>query len=207
MKNKSTLLSTLVCLLPMVLSAMLYSKLPDQIAIHFNNAGVADNFLQKAIAAFGLPLLLAAINLYSHFRVNKDPKNQYASSALKTISKWLIPIISVVMMPTTLFIAMGAAIPIVLIAQSLTGIVIVICGNYFPKCKSNYTIGIKLPWTLHNPENWNKTHRFAGFVWVIGGICILLSAFLNISWPIMVVIIVLLIVMPMGYSLLLHQRQ
>ncbi|HAF86254.1 MAG TPA: hypothetical protein DCG32_07825 [Sphaerochaeta sp.] len=31
-----------------------------------------------------------------------------------------------------------------------------------PKCKHNYTVGIRIPWTLASEENWNRTHRFAG---------------------------------------------
>lgn len=207
MKNKSTILSTIVCLLPMALSAVLYSRLPEQIAVHFNNSGAADNYLPKAVAAFGLPLLLAAVNLYSHFRVNKDPKSENASASLKSLTLWIVPIISVVLVPITLFMAIGVSLPILFIAQVLAGVVVVICGNYLPKCKRNYTIGIKLPWTLDSEDNWNKTHRFAGFIWVIGGIGILLNSFLNASWIIMVGIIVLLVVIPFAYSYLLYKKQ
>ncbi|MDD4699949.1 MAG: SdpI family protein [Oscillospiraceae bacterium] len=207
MKNKSTIISTVVCLLPLVLSVVLFKSLPEQIAVHFNNDGQADNYLPKAVAAFGLPVLLAAINLYSHFRVNKDPKNENAADSLKVCSRWLVPLLSVILVPVTLFIAMGVSIPIVLIAESLAGFVVLVCGNYLPKCKRNYTIGIKLPWTLDNEDNWNKTHRFAGFVWVIGGIVITLDAFLSISWFIILAVIVLIIILPVVYSYILYQKQ
>lgn len=36
-----------------------------------------------------------------------------------------------------------------------------------PKLKQNYTIGIKVPWTLNSEENWNMTHRMAGKVYVV----------------------------------------
>jgi len=104
-------------------------------------------------------------------------------------------------------LAMGVFIPIVLIAEALAGVVVLVCGNYLPKCKRNYTIGIKLPWTLDNEDNWNKTHRFAGFVWVIGGIVITLDAFLSISLFIILDVIVLLIILPVVYSYLLYQKQ
>lgn len=44
----------------------------------------------------------------------------------------------------------------------LLGIVLIVVGNYLPKCRQNYMIGIKLPWTLDNEENWDYTHRMAG---------------------------------------------
>ena len=37
----------------------------------------------------------------------------------------------------------------------LLGIVLIVVGNYLPKCRQNYMIGIKLPWTLDNEENWD----------------------------------------------------
>ena len=207
MKNKSTIISTIICLLPIVLSVMLYPKLPTQIAVHFNNAGVADGYLPKAIAAFGMPVLFAAINLYVHFRINLDPKNENISISLKSFSRWMIPITSISVIPVTLMMATGKEIPITLIVQALAGTMVAICGNYLPKCKRNYTIGIKLPWTLNNDENWNKTHRFAGFVWVIGGFVILLNAFFSISWFIMISMIALIIILPFVYSYLFYQKQ
>lgn len=50
--------------------------------------------------------------------------------------------------------------------------------NYLPKCRWNYTIGIKLTWTLNNEENWNRTHRLAGKVWVIDGLILIALCFL-----------------------------
>lgn len=207
MKNKTTIISTLICLLPMVLAAVLYPRLPEQIGVHFSGTGAADSYLPKAVAAFGSPILLALINLYSLARINLDPKNENASITLKKLSKWLVPIISIIFNPVTLFMAIGVNIPIVLIAQIMVGVVIIISGNYLPKCKRNYTMGIKLPWTLDNEDNWNRTHRFAGFVWVIGGFVMLLNAFLDISILIMIVVMILLVALPFGYSYLIFQKE
>ena len=64
---------------------------------------------------------------------------------------------------------------IVMIAVSLLMIFI---GNYLPKCKQNYSLGIKIVWTLESEENWNATHRIGGKVWTVGGIVLLACAFL-----------------------------
>lgn len=49
-----------------------------------------------------------------------------------------------------------------LLAQIFMGVVMIVIGNYLPKTHRNYIIGIRLPWTLENDENWRKTHRLAG---------------------------------------------
>lgn len=206
-KSKTTLLiSTVVCLTPMVFALLVFEKLPPQVPIHFDAAGNADNFLPKAVAAFGLPLLMAAINMYTHFRLNEDPRVENASSAIKQMTKWVIPIISVILVPFSLLTSMGTSLPIPMIAMALVGVVIIICGNYLPKCRQNYTVGIKLPWTLDSETNWNKTHRFAGFLWVIGGLIILVNAFLSI-WPVYAAVIGLLVITPFIYSYVEYKKE
>jgi uncharacterized membrane protein len=144
-----------------------------------------------------LPLLLAAINLYSHFRVTADPKVKNSAASLRMLAKWLVPVASLIIMPITLFTAMGKQVPVVMIVTAMAGLAVAISGNYLPKCKRNYTIGIKLPWTLDNEENWNHTHRFSGFVWAIGGILIIIGAFLEIPY-LTIAVAACLIVMPVG---------
>jgi len=87
MKKKIDILviiTTIICLLPMILSVLVYKQLPEQVAIHFNSAGIPDGFAPRAVAAFGLPLLMAVINLYTHFMLNKDPKKQNASITMQS---------------------------------------------------------------------------------------------------------------------------
>jgi uncharacterized membrane protein len=204
--NKPLLLSTVLCLLPIVLGFILYGKLPDLVAVHFNSTGAPDNYLPKGIAVFGLPVIFAALNMITHFRLNHDPRNDSISMRLKQAAKWALPVISVIVMPITLFLSMGAPIPLGTIVTSLVGIVIVICGNYLPKCKQNYTAGIKLPWTLHSQENWNKTHRFAGVLWVVCGLLMIANAFL--SWPYgSIILLAAMVIVPPVYSYLLFKKQ
>jgi len=205
MKHKTLLLTTLLCLLPLALSLSVYSQLPEQIAVHFDAAGRPDNYMPKAAAAFGLPVFFAAVNLYTHFRVNRDPRVENAASALRVLSRWTAPVLSLILMPVTLFMAMGAPFPLPKIGSIVAGAAIVICGNYLPKCKRNYTVGIKLPWTLDSEENWNRTHRFAGFLWVAGGLAILISPFVPIPY-VTPAAVVLLIALPFAYSYLFYRR-
>ena len=85
------------------------------------------------------------------------------------------------------------------------GLVLAIVGNYLPKCKQNYTIGIKIPWTLNSEENWNKTHRLAGWIWTFGGLLIMLTGFLGGFW-IFFIVVLLMVVAPLVYSYLLHRK-
>ncbi len=114
---------------------------------------------------------------------------------------------SLILVPVTLFIALGVEINLNVYAPIVLGLILIIMGNYMPKTKQNYTLGIRLPWTLNSEENWNKTHRLAGYVWIIGGICIILSSWLNIySYFTSMVILISLVITPTVYSYLLYKK-
>ena len=102
--------------------------------------------------------------------------------------------------------ALGHKVDVEIIMPLFMGALFVIIGNYMPKCKQSYTMGIKLPWTLNDEENWNKTHRMAGFLWVIGGVIIMASAFLGSFWLFFVVLIPMVVV-PFVYSYTLYKKK
>ncbi len=204
--DKTMLITTLICLLPLILSAFLYERLPDQVPIHFNLAGQADNYASKAFGAFILPLILAASNLVLQFVLNNDPKREQGQP-LREMSKWILPILSLLLTPVTLLIALGYDISIERVVPLFVSLLFLVIGNYLPKCKHNYTVGIKIPWTLASEENWNRTHRFAGWVWTIGSLLLLVSALTG--WLVSVVFIVSLAAMtmlPILYSFLFYRN-
>ena len=97
---------------------------------------------------------------------------------------------------------------IVKMVNVLIGVVFLIIGIYLPKCKRNYTFGIRVKWTLANEENWNATHRFGGKVWVIGGLIIMLSAFLPDGYTIWVAMAMtaVMALLPVIYSYLYFRK-
>ena len=108
--------------------------------------------------------------------------------------------------------AMGADIDVFVICFVLIGIVFIVFGNYMPKLQQNYTVGIKMPWTLNSTENWNRTHRLGGRLFIVGGILMILGGFsggvLGEEGSIILVfgIILLCAVIPCIYSFWLFRR-
>ena len=91
------------------------------------------------------------------------------------------------------------------VVNGSVGLLFMLIGNYMPKCKQNYTTGITVPWTLHSQENWNRTHRLAGWVWIIGGVAMIVNSFLQLEW-ILFLTIAALVLIPIGYSFLLFKK-
>ena len=53
--KKELLLTSAVCLLPLLAGAILYSRLPETMATHWGFDGTADGWAPRGMAVFGLP--------------------------------------------------------------------------------------------------------------------------------------------------------
>ena len=58
------------------------------------------------------------------------------------------------------------------------GVLFFVKGNYLPKTRQNWFLGIRTPWTLSSEYAWEKTHRLAGRLFMIGGVICVIGAFM-----------------------------
>ena len=180
--KKTIIFTTIVTLLPIVAGVIFWEQLPQQVAIHFNAAGEPDGWASKAAAVLGLPAGLAALHLVLLFFTDKDPKRQNISNASKLLMLWVCPFISWLGMAMTIGFALEAVRNITPIVTVCLGILFMVIGNYLPKCLPSYTVGIKLPWTLHSDDNWRYTHRIGGFCFMAAGLITLMGGIFGLVW-------------------------
>ena len=181
-KNKwMIILSSLITLTPMIAGVILWDKLPDMIATHWNVAGEVDGWMPKAMFVFGLPLIMVALTIVGSFAIASDPKNANHDKKPLMLLYALIPALTIVLSAFTYCSALGVEVPVMNLSVAVVGSILVFVGNYLPKCKPNYTIGIKIMWTLNSDKNWVATHRFASKIWVVGGILVMLSTLLPVG--------------------------
>jgi len=197
--------TSLIILLPMAVGLLLWNQLPESIPSHWNAAGEIDGWSSKAFVVFGLPLLMLGIQWLCLLGTAADPKRQNHPEKILQLVFWIIPVISVALFLVTYAVALGKEVRVEVVMPVLVGLVLTIVGIYLPKCKQNYTIGIKIPWTLDSEENWNRTHRFAGRLWVVCGLVLMLTGFFGGFWVFLPVVLVMVLV-PLGYSYLLHRK-
>lgn len=179
-KYKTTIIvTTLITLLPIVFGLIIWKKLPEQIATHWGADGQADGYSGKAFAVFGMPCILAALQLFVSFITLNDPKRRNIHKKPLTLVLWLIPIVSILMNCMTYAVALGMKVDVGIIVSILIGLLFIILGNYMPKLQQNYTVGIRIPWTLNSTENWNRTHRLGGKMFILGGFLLIITGFLG----------------------------
>lgn len=170
MKWKILIITSLVCLLPIFLGIALWSKLPDEIAIHFNIYGQPDNYVSKSFAVFGLPVLMVLLQSVCCFANDINAKKHGERTKFERATKWIIPILTVVLQIVTLAYAIGMSMDIRRIACFIVGVLFLVVGNYLPKFDyvKHYDV---------STEKARKINRFIGYETVIMGVLMLASIF------------------------------
>ena len=208
-KNKwKVILSSVVILLPALFGIVLWNALPDRIMTHWGADGNADRIAGKAAAVFGLPLIYLLAHLFCLWLTLRDQQKRPQSPKALGMIFWVLPACSLVTSGMLYRAALGEDMGVCVIVPVLLGVLFLGIGNYLPKLTQNRTLGIKVSWTLGNEENWNRTHRFAGKLWVCGGLALLLSALLPLRamvW-LMVCVTAALGFAPIAYSYAIFRR-
>ena len=206
--RKTLIITSIVTILPMLIGILCWNRLPDVMATHFGINNEANGFSSKAFAVFGIPVLLLAVLWLGAFATSHDPKRQNISQKMFSLVLWIAPVISLAAAATMYPINLGYELDITFFSGLLLGLMFIIIGNYLPKARQNYTIGIKIPWTLANEENWNRTHRLAGYLWMVCGILLVLISVMRLGqaqW--LVGIILIMVLVPCIYSYWLHAKK
>ena len=206
--RKTLIITSIVTILPMLIGIICWDRLPDVMATHFGTNNEANGFSSKAVAVFGIPLFLLALLWVGAFVTAHDPKKQNISPKMFSLVLWIVPIVSLVGSATMYPANLGYKLDITFFSELLLGLMFIVVGNYLPKARQNYTIGIKIPWTLANEENWNRTHRLAGYLWMVCGILMIvisLTRFVPAEWTIGIILVTALV--PCVYSYWLHAKK
>ena len=205
--RKTIILTTMITALPILLGLVLWSRLPETIATHFDAHGNPNGWSSKAFAVLGLPAFIVGCHLLCAFGTMADPKRKNIQDKMFKLVLWICPVISILTCGGVYLYALGVNVDVSRLAEYMVAAVFIIVGNYLPKCRQSYTMGIKLPWTLNDEENWNATHRFGGWLWMIGGAVFLaVTAMGGMSTMFTLVIIAAMVLLPTAYSYLYYRR-
>jgi uncharacterized membrane protein len=90
----------------------------------------------------------------------------------------LLVLFTAVLEVATLGFALGWPVDVDRVVLAAVGLLLVGIGNYLPRIRSNWFIGIRTPWTMDNERVWRATHRVGGRAFVAAGLLLVLSALL-----------------------------
>jgi len=199
--NSRLLFSLVFIFLPFAYLASVYGGLPEQIPIHFDWRGEADGWGPKYILWFlptiGIPLVLLVNSALTK-------KIELGQSATKQQSIGIITLVFTSLLICYIIYGAEAGSYSGLGGLSiLFGLFFGALGNYLPVLRPNGFVGIRVPATMKSERVWTKTHRFAGPLFLLGGLLLALNGLLLSGGAVTVVmltVITAISVIPIVYA-------
>jgi uncharacterized membrane protein len=202
---------------PLVLAAMwafalvVFRRLPPEIPTHWNLAGEVDGWGPRFPAAFLAPAVATGTWLLMRFQAHVDPRRadvERSTPTRRLLAEILVGFMAVVQV-LTLGIALGWPLDMGEAMWPLLGLLFVALGNYLPRVRPNWFLGVRTPWTLASDAVWRDTHRLAGWAFVAAGLMTAGAMFLPLRARPLVGMAALLLAagVPLVYSFLRWRRE
>lgn len=147
-------------------------------AIHFDVHGNADGFVSRDVGLFMMPAIASALALLFLALPALMPKKGSLERSSEAYSAMMIGALVLQLLVHFLLLAeaIGSTLNATTIVFVANGLLFVLLGNYLPKTRYNYIMGIRTPWTLADERVWDRTHRLAGPLFMLGGCATVLAA-------------------------------
>jgi uncharacterized membrane protein len=167
----------------LLFTAVVYSSLPDQVPTHWNIRGEVDGWSSRTTGALLAPLIALGLWLLLPVLRRIDPRRAHYERFDATF--WLLLNVIVMFMAAMHVLSLGASLgwPVDVTRGVLVilGLLFAGLGNYLPRLRSNWWMGIRTPWTLDSEVVWRATHRLAGITFVAAGLITVVAAVLPTS--------------------------
>lgn len=202
----------LALVLAFIGTALLFSRLPDPMPTHWNAAGVADGYSSRRVGAWLMPLTAVGMYLLMVVLPRLDPRraNIERFSDTYALLRVGITIFFVLIQGLILYSALTDEVrlnPAIMLLG--IGALFVVIGNYMPRMRSNWFMGIRTPWTLSSERVWTRTHRVGGRLFVLAGLVTIAAALIAPETGIWFVIGASLLagLVPVVYSYMLYRQE
>jgi len=185
---KRTWRGELVQLLPIVamfvVAALCWSHASDRIPVHWNWRGEVDRYggkfeglLLLPIISLGLYLLLLVLPLFDPGKANYRTFAGAYNLIRLTITLFLSAIYAV-----GVLVSLGYHVDMNTVIGLAMGLLFIVLGNVMGKIRPNWFVGVRTPWTLSSKLSWTKTHRLAGWLFIVMGLLAVAWAISQSAW-------------------------
>ena len=138
-----------------------YNQLPNLVPTHWGISGEVDGWSNRSFFVWWFPAFMLFLHLVLTFIPLIDPRRENIMAAAREyfILRTSFVVFLCVLYISMLSSALGFAVNIKIVVMLCTALLLFILGSLLPAFKRNYTIGIRLPWTLESDEVWDAVHR------------------------------------------------
>lgn len=176
-KEKALLLfvvTMLACALPMQLGLQLWDEIPKMVETGLIGMDGKDDSLPRVAAVFLLPWLMCLLNMICHGQLWFNQKRMMLpNTPVRLMGRWGFPVISTLFCNGFLLEAAGGGLTLPFITPCVLGLVLLMLGSHMWDCPRDAKIALRFSFTEHDERAWQEVHRFAGWLWSIGGLVVL----------------------------------
>jgi len=168
----TTIVVLLMILVATLAGSLLWDRLPDPVASHWNVNDQVDGYIPKFWGVFMLPLI--TLGMFALFLVvpSIDPLKANIAQFREAFNLFIVLMVGFMLYLYALtlawnlgyndFMMSGAMLPAI-------GLLFIFIGFLMRQAKRNFFIGIRTPWTLYSDMVWNETHRVGAVLFMISG--------------------------------------
>lgn len=197
---KSLIITDAVCLFPIIIGLIFFPYMPESVPMHFVFDGTPDAFLPKAVSVFLMPLILLVLQSFLLIFSYYQDKNPQANKKINNVTKWILPVISIVVTFLIDFYAIGINLDIRICACGIVGLLFIIIGNYLPKSRSIKTQLFTKKYDKETKEKvYVKNMKVNGYVMIVMGFLFLISIFCAPFVSVIVLIVTLISILVTGF--------
>lgn len=213
MATRTTIILVLLMIIGAVVAGLLlWNRLPDLMASHWNIKDEVDGYLPKFWGVSMMPLITLGMFLLFLIIPSIDPLKANIAKFREAFNLFIVLIAAFMLyiygltlawnLGTTGFKMSAVLLPAI-------GLLLIFIGFMFRKAKRNFFIGIRTPWTLSSDVVWDKTHKLGAVLFIASGVLAFIGglfggmiAFWFLFVPLIGSTIFLLV-----YSYLLYQQE
>lgn len=213
MSVRTTTIIVLIMILAAALAGLLlWSRLPDPMASHWNANDQVNGYISRFWGVFLMPLVALGMFLLFLLIPNIDPLKANIAKFRGVFNVFIVCIVGFMLYIHALTLLWSLGYTSFGMSKAMLpalGLLLILIGNLMRQAKRNWFIGIRTPWTLSSDTVWDKTHQLGAVLFMISGALALLGGFfggMTALWfffvPLMSSTVFLLI-----YSYILYQRE
>jgi len=174
MTTRTTIILVLLMIIGTVAAGLLlWDRLPDPMASHWNINDQVDGYMPKLWGVSIAPLIALVMFLLFLIIPSIDPLKANIAKFRESFNLFIILITAFMIYIYGLTLAWNLGYTSFKISTALLpamGLLFIFIGFMLRKAKRNFFIGIRTPWTLSNDIVWDKTHQLGSVLFILSGI-------------------------------------
>ena len=213
MSTRTTTIIVLLMILGATLAGLLlWNRLPEQMASHWNVNDQVDGYMSKFWGMFLMPVITLGMFLLFILIPNIDPLKANIAKFRDTFNLFITFITGFMVYVHALTLLWNLGYTNLGIGKAMLpvmGLLFIVIGSLLRKAKRNWFIGIRTPWTLSSDRVWDETHRLGSILFMISGVLAVIGGFFGgmiAFWMLFVPLMGSTIFMVI-YSYVLYQKE